>query len=70
MCDSSTDGPDSSFGRTAAVRRGAFVTSFYSFAVECGATGFRKSRYAVPAALCADAAGFFFAALTVRQFMK
>ena len=39
-------------------------------AVYFGATGIRKSRYAVPAALCADAAGFFFAALTVRLFMK
>ena len=31
-----------------------------------GAAGIRKTRYAVPAALCADLAGFFFAALTVR----
>ena len=34
-----------------------------------GAAGIQKTRYAVPAALCADFAGFFFAALTVRLFL-
>ena len=49
---------------------GSTETTFYTIAVYFGAAGIRKSRYAVPAALCADAAGFFFAALTVRLFMK
>ena len=66
----STYGPDSTIGRTAAVMLGSTETTFYTIAVYFGATGIRKSRYAVPAALCADAAGFFFAALTVRLFMK
>ena len=65
-----TYGPDSLIGRTAAVMLGSTETTFYTIAVYFGATGIRKSRYAVPAALCADAAGFFFAALTVRLFMK
>ena len=65
-----TYGVDSTIGRTAAVMLGCTETTFYTIAVYFGATGIRKSRYAVPAALCADAAGFFFAALTVRLFMK
>ena len=32
------------------------------------AAGIKRTRYAVPAALCADLAGFFFASLTVRLF--
>ena len=63
-------GVDSLVGRTAAVMLGSTETTFYTIAVYFGATGIRKSRYAVPAALCADAAGFFFAALTVRLFME
>ena len=57
-------------GQEQAVMLGSTETTFYTIAVYFGATGIRKSRYAVPAALCADAAGFFFAALTVRLFMK
>jgi len=59
-------GPDSAVGRTAAVMLGSTETTFYTIAVYFGAAGIRKTRYAVPAALCADLAGFFFAALTVR----
>ena len=61
-----TYGPDSLIGRTAAVMLGSTETTFYTIAVYFGAAGIRKTRYAVPAALCADLAGFFFAALTVR----
>lgn len=61
-------GPDSLIGRTAAVMLGSTETTFYTIAVYFGAAGIRRSRYAVPAALCADLAGFFFAALTVRLF--
>ena len=61
-------GPDSNLGRTAAVMLGSTETTFYTIAVYFGAAGIRKTRYAVPAALCADLAGFFFAALTVRLF--
>ncbi len=60
-------GPDSSVGRTAAVMLGSTETTFYTIAVYFGAAGIQRTRYAVPAALCADLAGFFFAALTVRM---
>ena len=63
-----TYGPDSAVGRTAAVMLGSTETTFYTIAVYFGAAGIKKTRYAVPAALCADLAGFFFASLTVRWF--
>jgi spore maturation protein B len=59
-------GVNSQIGRTAAVMLGSTETTFYTIAVYFGAAGIKKSRYAVPAALCADLAGFFFGALTVR----
>lgn len=61
-------GPDSTIGRTAAVMLGSTETTFYTIAVYFGAAGIKKTRYAIPAALCADLAGFFFAAVTVRLF--
>ena len=63
-----TYGPDSLIGRTAAVMLGSTETTFYTIAVYFGAAGIKKTRYAVPAALCADLAGFFFGALSVRIF--
>ena len=62
-------GVDSQIGRTAAVMLGSTETTFYTIAVYFGAAGIKKTRYAVPAALCADLAGFFFASLTVRLFL-
>ena len=62
----STYGPDSTIGRTAAVMLGSTETTFYTIAVYFGAAGIRKTRYAVPAALCADLAGFIAAAFAVR----
>ena len=59
-------GPDSLVGRTAAVMLGSTETTFYTVAVYFGAAGIRKTRYAVPAALCADAAAFLAAAWAVR----
>ena len=52
-----TYGPDSLIGRTAAVMLGSTETTFYTIAVYFGAAGIVKTRYAVPAALCADLAG-------------
>ena len=57
-----TYGPDSLIGRTAAVMLGSTETTFYTIAVYFGAAGIVKTRYAVPAALCADLAGFMAAA--------
>ncbi len=63
-----TYGPDSQIGRTAAVMMGSTETTFYTIAVYFGAAGVKKTRYAIPAALCADCVGFFTAALAVRLF--
>ena len=59
-------GPDSYIGRVAAVMLGSTETTFYTLAVYFGAVGITKTRYAVPAALCADLAGFMAAAWAVR----
>ena len=64
-----THGPDSLVGRTAAVMLGSTETTFYTISVYFGACGIRKTRYAVPAALIADLAGFLAAAWTVRMMM-
>lgn len=63
-----TYGPDSTVGRTAAVMLGSTETTFYTIAVYFGAAGIRKTRYAIPAALCADLTGFVAASWTVRVF--
>lgn len=59
-------GADSLVGRTAAVMLGSTETTFYVIAVYFGAAGIKRTRYAVPAALCADLTGFLVSALTVR----
>ncbi len=61
-----TYGPDSTVGRTAAVMLGSTETTFYTIAVYFGAAGVNRTRYAIPAALCADAAAFLAAAWAVR----
>jgi spore maturation protein B len=61
-------GPDSPVGRTAAVMLGSTETTFYTISVYFGAWGISKTRYAVPAALAADAVGFLAASWTVRLF--
>lgn len=61
-----THGVDSYIGRVAAVMLGSTETTFYTVAVYFGAVGITKTRYAVPAALCADLAGFMAAAWAVR----
>lgn len=59
-------GPDSTLGRMAAVMLGSTETTFYTVAVYFGAVGVNRTRYAVPAALCADLVGFLAAAWAVR----
>ena len=59
-------GADSFLGRTAAVMLGSTETTFYTIAVYFGAVKITKTRYAVPAALCADLTGFLAAAWAVR----
>ena len=59
-------GPDSYVGRVAAVMLGSTETTFYTIAVYFGSAGIRRTRYAIPAALLADLAGFMAAAMAVR----
>lgn len=61
-------GPDSEIGRTAAIMLGSSETTFYTISVYFGASGIRKTRYAIPAALIADFTGFFVASLTAKLF--
>ncbi|MDR1736351.1 MAG: spore maturation protein [Oscillospiraceae bacterium] len=62
-------GPDSLIGRTAAVMLGSTETTFYCVGVICGAAGISKTRYIIPAALCADAVGFWAASWAVKLLM-
>ncbi len=61
-------GTDSYIGRCAAVMLGCTETTFYTVAVYFGASGIRRSRYTIPAALTADVAAYLAAALSVRLF--
>ena len=63
-----TYGPDSLVGRTAAVMLGSTETTFYTIAVYFAAAKVGRTRYAVPAALCGDVAGFLAASWAVRMF--
>ena len=59
-------GPDSQIGRTAAVMLGSTETTFYTLTVYFGASGIKKTRYTLPAALFADFVGFLSASWAVR----
>ena len=61
-------GADSEIGRTAAVMLGSTETTFYTISVYFSAAGVRRTRYAIPAALIADLAGFAAAAWTAKRF--
>ena len=61
-----THGVDSVVGRTAAIMLGSTETTFYTISVYFGSAGIKKTRYTLPAALFADAVGFFMASLTAR----
>ncbi len=63
-----TYGPDSTIGRTVAVMLGSTETTFYTITVYFSAAGIKKTRYAIPAALCADLTGFIVASWAVRTF--
>ena len=61
-------GPDSLIGLTAAVMLGSTETTFYTISVYFGSLGIKNTRYAIPAALCADLVGFVAAAFFTRMF--
>lgn len=63
-----THGPDSFIGRMASVMLGSAETTFYTIAVYFGAIRIRKTRYAIPAALIADLAGYIGSSIAVRLF--
>ena len=64
-----TSGPDSYIGRVAAVMLGSSETTFYTIAVYFGSVGIVKTRYTIPASLCADAVMFLTSAAAVRVLM-
>lgn len=59
-------GADSLAGRTAAVMLGSSETTFYVIAVYFSAAKIKNSRWAIPAALCADFAVFLSSAIVCR----
>lgn len=64
-----TYGTDSYIGRVAAVMLGSSETTFYTIAIYYGSAGIVKTRYTIPAALCADLVMFWASAFAVRLFM-
>lgn len=64
-----THGVDSYIGRVAAVMLGSSETTFYTVAVYYGAAGITKTRYTIPAALCADTVMFLASAWAVKFLM-
>lgn len=61
-------GSESLIGRTAAVMLGSTETTFFVIGIYFGATGVKKGRYVLIAALLADLTGFIAASWTVRMF--
>lgn len=64
-----TYGTDSLIGRTVAIMLGSTETTFYTISVYFGATGIKKTRYTIPAALIADMTGFLMASLTAKYLV-
>lgn len=62
----SSSGADSLIGRTAAVMMGSSETTFYVISVYFTAAGVKNTRWAIPAALCADLAVFLASAWICR----
>jgi spore maturation protein SpmA len=60
--------PDSFSSFLASVIQGSTETTFYVLAVYFGAAGIKKTRHALPAALCADAAGILGSLLLCHFF--
>ena len=64
-----TYGADSYIGRVAAVMLGSSETTFYTIAIYYGSAGIVKTRYTIPAALCADLVMLWASAFAVRLLM-
>ena len=61
-------GPDSFVGMLASTLQGSTETTFYVLTVYCGAAGVREMRYALPACLLGDLAGFVGATAACHLF--
>ena len=60
--------PDSFLSYLVSVMQGSTETTFYVLAVYFGSVGIRQTRHALPAALCADAAGILASVWISRLF--
>lgn len=60
------NGADSFAGLVSSVILGSSETTFYTISIYFAATKIKKTRYALPAALCGDIAGFIFSTVFVR----
>lgn len=63
-------GADSYAGRVASVILGSSETTFYTLSVYFAATKAKKTGYALPAALCGDAAVCVMSSLAVSMLLK
>lgn len=62
-------GADSTAGRVASVIIGSSETTFYTLSVYFAATKAKKTRYALPSALCGDIAGMILSMIAVGIFL-
>jgi spore maturation protein SpmA len=67
MSEMVNQGPDNFLSFLVSVMQGSTETTFYVLAVYFGAVGIKRTRHALPAALCADAAGIV-AAVAICNF--
>ncbi len=66
----SENGADSFAGRVASVILGSSETTFYTISVYFAATKVKKTRYALPAALCGDITGFIMSGILVSLILQ
>lgn len=62
-------GPDSFPGKVASVILGSSETTFYTLSVYFAATKVKKTRYALPSAICGDIAGIILSAVFVKLIL-
>ena len=70
MSEIVNQGPDTFLADLVSVIQGSTETTFYVLAVYFGAVGIRRTRHALPAALCADAAGIIAAVLVCNLWVR
>ncbi|MBU0663499.1 MAG: spore maturation protein [Proteobacteria bacterium] len=70
MSEIVNQGPNSFLADLVSVIQGSTETTFYVLAVYFGAVGIRRTRHALPAALCADAAGIIAAVLVCNLWFR